>query len=201
MNNYSGCSGDSVLHGAVYESNLEIIQTLIQFGANVNAENNCYLTPLHIAIMRNNLSAIKLLISKGADASKKIGRREETILNFATAKSDFETVQCLISLGASINLTDITGTSPLHIAAKEGKLSILELLWANSSCCINLKDKNNWTMLHWAASEGHENVCYWLLQRGADIQAKDSAGEIPLHLAARQGHTPVVKLLLEWVVH
>lgn len=43
--------------------------------------------------------------------------------------------------------------------------------------------------LHWAAQFGETAVLQWLLVRAVDANAKDGAGNSPLHLAALNGHT------------
>ncbi|KAF2639800.1 ankyrin, partial [Massarina eburnea CBS 473.64] len=49
--------------------------------------------------------------------------------------------------------------------------------------------------LHWAASEGKAEAVEFLLDHGADIEAKCSRGRTPLILAAEAGHEQVAKVL------
>ena len=51
--------------------------------------------------------------------------------------------------------------------------------------------------LHWACSDGHTEVVKALLEKGADVQAKNSHGVTPMHDACRNGHVEVVMVLLE----
>ncbi len=53
--------------------------------------------------------------------------------------------------------------------------------------------------LHIACGHGHEAVVALLLQRGAEVNAKNSVSEVesPLHLACRGGHYAVVAMLLK----
>ena len=54
------------------------------------------------------------------------------------------------------------------------------------------------TPLHWAASGGKTKTAIALIDRGADIEAKDVAGRTPLHLvAARMGATKTVIALID----
>ena len=48
-----------------------------------------------------------------------------------------------------------------------------------------------------AAANGHKDVVKLLLDRGAEVNAKDGVGWSALHLAAREGHKDVVLLLLD----
>jgi len=52
--------------------------------------------------------------------------------------------------------------------------------------------------LHVAAAKGHVDVARLLLERGADVNAKESVYDAtPLHIAALYGHADVARLLLE----
>ena len=48
-----------------------------------------------------------------------------------------------------------------------------------------------------AARNGHEAVVKLLLEKGAELETKNTDGRTPLSYAARNGHEAVVELLLE----
>ena len=50
--------------------------------------------------------------------------------------------------------------------------------------------------LHEAAEHGRKPVVEWLLDHGAEVNAKDKNGDTPLHFAAFFGHRDVAELLL-----
>lgn len=50
---------------------------------------------------------------------------------------------------------------------------------------LNTRDKGNgFTPLHWAVIAGRTNLVFWLIEKGAEINAADPAGMTPLHKAA-----------------
>ncbi len=59
--------GGTALHAAMFQKNTAVIQILIDFGFDVNAQglSNGY-TPLHDAVWANNIDAVKLLLKYGA---------------------------------------------------------------------------------------------------------------------------------------
>ncbi|KAL1713394.1 ankyrin repeat-containing domain protein, partial [Schizophyllum commune] len=61
---------------------------------------------------------------------------------------------------------------------------------------INLVDDHDWPLLHQAAMNGHLDVCRVLISRGAVVNSRKH-GELPMHMAAAEGHTHVLELLLD----
>jgi ankyrin repeat protein len=50
--------------------------------------------------------------------------------------------------------------------------------------------------LHYAAREGHEGLIYFLLERKANVNIKNSSGATPLHEAVRSGNVNVMGLII-----
>jgi ankyrin repeat protein len=44
---------------------------------------------------------------------------------------------------------------------------------------------------------GHVDLSLMLIERGADVHAKDAGGHTPLHIAAEAGYLPIVQALLD----
>lgn len=61
---------------------------------------------------------------------------------------------------------------------------------------IRFQGLDEFTALHFAAQENQYDVCKYLLEKGANVEAKSSIGRTPLHLSALRGNSEVVKLLV-----
>ena len=85
----------------------------------------------------------------------------------------------------------------LHLAAFFGVYGAANTLIIRGQS-LDLKDSHGRTPLSWAAYHGHEAVVKLLVEKGAELEAKDHEdGRTPLSWAAEQGHEAVVKLLVE----
>jgi len=61
---------------------------------------------------------------------------------------------------------------------------------------VNEADRQGFTALHIAAAKNLTAIAGLLLAQGAAVDPVDNKGRSPLLLAAREGHVPMVQLLL-----
>jgi hypothetical protein len=82
----------------------------------------------------------------------------------------------------------------LKRAARDGDLAELGRLLAKSPATLTGPDQR--TALHEAADGAKPEAAALLLQRGAQVDARDGGGDTPLLVAARRGAAPVIEVLL-----
>ncbi|GLH03543.1 ArfGAP with SH3 domain, ANK repeat and PH domain-containing protein [Gryllus bimaculatus] len=86
----------------------------------------------------------------------------------------------------------------LYKAARAHNLPVMceALAWGADKNWCHEEDKNR-SAIHQAILSGSVMACEYLLLNGAKINAQDSLGKTPLHLATELGHTAQVCLLLK----
>ncbi len=185
-------AGSTALMHAAYAGTLDMMQALLDAGADVNAGNDRKATALHWAVA--DTVKLKLLLSKGADLNAKTveGR---TVLHLAAARPDgVSIVQLLIEGGADINARNLTGQTPLFAAVTASADSVRLLL--DKGANPNAKSDTNATPLMGAAANNPAAVVL-LVGRGADVTFPTKRGETPLANAANHGDLASARLLIE----
>ena len=97
---------------------------------------------------------------------------------------------------APVNRINPEGQAPLHIAAGNGSVDLMEAL-IKRGADVNLANSSRQTPLHWAAWNNQTAAVTLLLRYGADITQQDLAGNTPLIFAAQNGSSDAVVLLLK----
>jgi hypothetical protein len=91
--------------------------------------------------------------------------------------------------------------SPMQLAAREGFMSVCEVLWKQGKADVNrqLRDEAGltWTTLGIAASRNHLDVCQLLLRGRARVYPTNEDGRQAVWFAARDGYSAVTLALLE----
>lgn len=86
----------------------------------------------------------------------------------------------------------------LHFAAQDGDLSLIKRLLAGGSG-INTFDDLGKTALHWAAKKEHLEVAAFLIEAGADVNARDESriGDTALGEIAGNCSFAMARLLID----
>uniref|UniRef100_A0A8C4MPJ3 Transient receptor potential cation channel subfamily A member 1 n=1 Tax=Equus asinus asinus TaxID=83772 RepID=A0A8C4MPJ3_EQUAS len=93
---------------------------------------------------------------------------------------------------------DDTNASPLHHAAGEGQVELMQMIINDSSCeALNVMDDYGNTPLHWAAEKNQVESVKFLLSKGANPNLRNYNMMAPLHIAVQGLHNEVMKVLTE----
>lgn len=198
--------GLTALHQCCIDDNEPMLSLLLEYGANVNAEDSEKWTPLHAAATCGHLRLVKILIARGANllAVNADGNmpydicEDEQALDYiegemanngvtqhlidetraSTERKMLADMRALAQRGEDLEQHDTQGATPLHIAAANGYLSVVEFL-LDHGVRTDVKDKDDWQPSHAAACWGHIDVLELLAQAGANLNAKNKNDETP----------------------
>jgi ankyrin repeat protein len=117
----------------------------------------------------------------------------------ASALGDLDTVRKLVSADrAVVNAFAADGFYPLGLAAFFGHRSIVEFLLKNGADAkMAARNAQKVTALHGAVARRDLEIVKLVLAAGADPNACQERGFVPLHDAAANGVAPLVELLLQ----
>lgn len=79
---------------------------------------------------------------------------------------------------------------------REGNAFHVRVWLDNTENDLNQGDDHRFSLLHWAAKEGHTSICDMLIQRGARVNATNMGDDTALHLACSHGRRDIVLMLL-----
>uniref|UniRef100_W5N022 CASK interacting protein 2 n=1 Tax=Lepisosteus oculatus TaxID=7918 RepID=W5N022_LEPOC len=170
---------------------------------NVNYQDSDGFSALHHAALTGTTDLISLLLEAQAtvDIKDSNGMRP---LHYAAWQGKADSVFMLLRAGGSVNMPSQDGQIPLHLAAQYGHYEVSEMLLQHQSnpCIVNKAKK---TPLDLACEFGRLKVAQLLLSSNMSVallegerkDSSDSSFNTPLHLAARNGHKDIIRLLLK----
>jgi ankyrin repeat protein len=89
--------------------------------------------------------------------------------------------------------------SPIHDAAREGRVKELESLLQQDPALVNKVDKYGLTPLHWACDHGQIDAVNLLIEKGADVNFVEKRLFLrqPIHFATLNGNINITKILIQ----
>ena len=187
---------------ACIDDNLEMVEFLVQRGADVNRGDNEGWTPLHATASCGFLSIAKFLLDHGANVSS-VNNDGELAIDISESDEMEELLQKEIEqrgvdpeesrnreervmiedarkwLNAK-QFGDVchpkTGASALHVAAAKGYVRVMALL-VQAEAPVNCQDLDGWTPMHAAAHWGQREACQILADHYANLEVRNYVGQ------------------------
>uniref|UniRef100_A0A7N8XUK3 Poly [ADP-ribose] polymerase n=1 Tax=Mastacembelus armatus TaxID=205130 RepID=A0A7N8XUK3_9TELE len=212
------------LHFAAGFGRKNVVDFLLQNGANVYARDDGGLISLHNACSFGHAEVVRLLLHHGADANAR-DNWNYTPLHEAAIKGKIDVCIVLLQHGAEPTVRNTDSRTALDLAepstkavltgeyrkdellesARSGNEEKLMSLLTPLNVNCHASDGRRSTPLHLAAGYNRVKTVQLLLQHGADVHAKDKGvccvclrDLVPLHNACSYGHYEVCSLLLSY---
>ncbi|XP_046550932.1 NF-kappa-B inhibitor alpha-like [Haliotis rubra] len=173
-------------------------------------------TQLHMAIIQLAESIALQLINLAPNHEwlNFVNTLLQTPLHLAVITRQEKIVRRLMAAGASVDVRDLHGNTPLHIAAREGYHEIVnhllkpvcyeetqdnkyEIPYQRVPQDLEAKNYDGHTCLHLSALGTHTKVMESLIKKAAKVNAQDGkSGRTVLHYAAETGNRILLEFLL-----
>lgn len=169
--------GNTLLHTAALLGYYDIISLLIEKKIRTNEQNYLGWTPLHLAVLSNNTITVSILLELCLKFD--IGDEDGNLpIHLAAEMGYVEIIELLYGDKDTINEKNKHGFTPLHLAVQKGCKKAVEMLICGGTD-LDVQDggEKGDTALIMAVKEDHVPIAKLLLDRGADYNKTNNAGE------------------------
>jgi len=192
------------LHFASETGKAEAARLLLEHGADVHALNNNHSTPLHFISQHGDDGAARVLLEHGAVVDA-LDDKDSTALHVASQCGNAKVARVLLEHGANTHVQNKEDQTPQHLL-----LAVLRntspfdidtirfFLERGADVDSDAVDDNHSTLLHRASYHGNVEAAQLLLERGANINARNQVGQTPLHQVLNGSESQLtIQLLLK----
>jgi ankyrin repeat protein len=207
LNTAERTTGMTPLVIAAKQGYVGIVTQLLDIGVELDEGDNNGVTALQSACRQGRFDITSLLLEQGASTTRRT-KAGDTALTTAV-KANFQDIVSRLLRHPGVDAEAVQQFwlhrevmwSPMQIAARDGFMSVCEVLWKQGKADVNrqLRDEAGltWTTLGIAASRNHLDVCKLLLRGRARVYPTNEDGRQAVWFAARDGYSAVTVALLE----
>ena len=192
---------ESAFHYVAHSGNVELLTEIIShvnvglIQLSVNKQNSMGWAPLLCSASRGHTETTTILLANNArvDVFDNEGR---SALHLASEFGSMEVCQALLTKNAFVNSKNKHGLTSLHYAANKGNSDLVDYLVNSFGASVESLTIKKQTPMHLAAAAGRGHTVQVLIDMDATVDCNDDLDQKPIHLAAQNDHTDVVKLFL-----
>ncbi|KAK1506986.1 hypothetical protein CTAM01_03318 [Colletotrichum tamarilloi] len=193
--NAQGRDGVAPIHCAAITGFVEGVKLLTEAGADINVLDGSGKTALHWAVIYGRQATVEYLWRIANRTLR--DRKGRTALHLAVFSGNWEIATWLAENDAEIVAGDRNRRIPLHQAAWDGKLDLIQLMYKKSPAAVNTPDGDGCTPLRCAVNNAQEVVVRWLLEQTEAEINPTSGGDSLIHSAIRRGCADIAELLIK----
>ncbi len=195
--NNANKEGENILTYAIKKGDKELFDYLLRKNINLNRNINNGMNILSFAILNKRYELIKSILKRMKNINK-FDSNKKTPLFYALKIKDEKIIRLLLEKGAKVCIKSGKHHyfSPIHYAAKNGYLAFFKQILKIKKINIDFSDNKGKTPLHHACKHGHLKIVKFLINHGANPEARDKADCTPLFYASFYGYIDIVKYLV-----
>ena len=174
-----------------------IVNKLLEVGADFNIKNEFNNTALMLASKNGHIDVVTTLIDKGAELNLQDAITGNTALMMGIEGGHADVATALIDKDANVNIKNKTNNTALMLASKNGQIDVVTTLIDKGSE-LNLQDAiTGNTALMMAIEGGHTDVANALIDKGADVNLQNKTNNTALMFASKNGQLNVVNRIID----
>jgi len=164
---------NKMLFAAAYNNNKDMAESAIRKGARIDARNEVFATPSHIALAKAHLDFESFIIEYKPDLTV-VDNIGATLIHAAAFSGEPNALNLLITAMRNIGITpdldakDDFGNTPAHVAAYGRKYEMIGAL-KSEGADLNLRNDSGETLLHIAVEMDDPNMGGLLLELGMEV--------------------------------
>jgi len=188
--------GNTPLIIGALAGNLEVVECLTAYGANINtadSKGNTALSLASFSVSKRTEAVVETLLKNKADV--KVRNQEgSTALHHACQFGRTYVLMMLLDAGGDPHATNALGETPLDVAARYDRREVVSFLLDHDDKVVQ-----STRSLREATRAGKKEVVKLLLDHGMDPGAQDAvSGDSPLHISVRFFRVELTELLLSY---
>jgi len=198
------CDNETALISAVYSGRRDVVDVIVEYGADLQARNDDNLQPIDIAgycgyvdivgYLRDNFPLhCREFSTSFLSSYTSLDCHCNTALHLTT---DLQHMRILLADGADTEAENVDGLRPIHCAVRTGLVELVELL-IQRGANVDAADAFGNRQLHEAACRGLDFILQSLVQHGAKINIQNNDGKTPLHIAVEHEQSDIVAFFLK----
>ncbi|CAL4119884.1 unnamed protein product, partial [Meganyctiphanes norvegica] len=195
--------GHNFLHVAIQKKDMESVLFLLSIHVDMHSrtQDENSLTPLHLATLSGYEMIVRNLLLADGAAIREVTPQKQTVLHLAALHDQPPLASIFLENGVAYDAPDNDLNNALHVAVKEGHLSIVRVLLTESQInagAVNMRGQNP---IHVLANYPKDNAAaiaevFLEAMPDYDLNAIDVEGNTALLLAYKRGASQLCKILV-----
>uniref|UniRef100_A0A3B4WTX7 Ankyrin repeat domain 52 n=1 Tax=Seriola lalandi dorsalis TaxID=1841481 RepID=A0A3B4WTX7_SERLL len=182
--NVCDAKGRTPLHAAAYSGNVAGLQLVLAQGAEVNAVDHCDCSALMVAADCGQTMAVEFLLHKAKPELTLVDVNNNTALHLACSKG--HEMCALLILGeisdsSLINATNSALQMPLHIAAKKGLATVVQVLLSRGAAVMAVDEEGRTPALACAPNKNVADCLALILSTMKPFPPREPSGGTNSH--------------------